>query len=496
MATMSRPDLLFIFSDQHAQRIAGCYGDPNGATPNLDRLARSGVVFDNAYCNSPICLPSRMSLLTGKHPVRHGCWNNDDALPSDEITYAHALGAVGCRPELIGRMHIIGPDQLHGFVRREIGDHNSNWLGVAGIEHGPLKGTAGPHAVSLIRSGRGRGIYEMKDEHTAAAAVTRLDEIGAARRRGDTAPFAITVGLMLPHPPYVVNDADYDFFPDSVGMPVIGAPIAAPHPWIEEWRRITAIADACDDACRRARRAYFGLVRKTDRLIGDILDALERNGLGSNTLVVYASDHGDHAGDRGLFWKHTFYDESLKVPLILSWPGRLPAGERRDEIVSLIDLAPTIVEALGGMAMPKIDGTSFLEVARRGGAPWVNEMMSEYCVDTGHAYAGGHMVRQRAVRQGRYKYIHYEGYPPQLFDLAEDPEEISDLVCDPAHAAVAERLRARVFDGWNPAEVERRMREKQARKQVWARWGAAVEPIDTHRWRMPDHEEVRLETND
>jgi len=487
------PNLLFIFSDQHAQRIAGCYGDPHGATPNLDRLAAGGVVFDNAYCNSPICLPSRMSLLTGKHPVRHGCWNNDDALPSDELTYAHALGAAGCHAELIGRMHIIGPDQLHGFARREVGDHNSNWLGVTGVGHGPLAGTAGPAGVSLTRSGPGRGAYEMKDEDVAAATVARLDEIGASRKQGDDAPFAITVGLMLPHPPYVVNKDDFDFFPESVEDADIAPPEGGPHPWLAEWRDITGIDETGPADWKRSRRAYYGLVRKMDRLIGDILAALERNGLADDTLVVYASDHGDHIGDRGLFWKHTFYDESLKIPMILSWPGRLPAGERRGEIVSLIDLTATMIEALGAEALPGMDGISFLSVAERAGSPWIDEMLSEYCVDTGHNFSGGHMVRQRAIRAGRYKYVHYEGYPPQLFDLADDPGETVDLAALPAWRAVADRLRARVFSGWDPTDIERRMRERQTRKEVWARWGANIKPADTFRWRMPSHEEVRLD---
>ena len=278
MAAERRPNLLFILSDQHAQRLMGAYGDRFGATPHLDRLAARGVVFDQAHCNAPVCLPSRTSLMTGKHPFRHGCWNNDDALPSDELTYAHALGASGYQPELIGRMHFIGPDQLHGFARREIGDHSSNWLGGEGANHGTLRGTAGPAVVSITKSGVGRGIYEMKDEAVTARTVARLDEIGQARRGGDSTPFAITVGMMLPHQPYVVNQEDFEHFPEEVGRPSIPPPERA-HSWIREWQRDTGIGEASEAARMRARRAYYGLVRKMDRLIGEILAALERNGL-------------------------------------------------------------------------------------------------------------------------------------------------------------------------------------------------------------------------
>ena len=207
---------------------------------------------------------------------------------------------------------------------------------------------------------------------------------------------------------------------------------------------------------------------------------------------IYASDHGDHAGDRGLFWKHTFYDESWKVPLILSWPGRLPAGERRGEVVSLMDLTATIVEAMGGVPLPGIDGRSFLAVARETGTPWPDEALAEHCIDRGH-YGGGAPMIQRAIRAGRYKYVHYEGHPPQLFDLKQDPGETRDLADDPAHAAIAVALRARVLADWDPAEVLRRMDERQARKRVWARWAQEVRPPDSQRWQIPASEEVWLD---
>ena len=124
------PNLLFIFSDQHARHVAGCYGDQVVATPNIDRIAAEGVRFDNAVCPSPICVPSRMSMLTGRHPFRQSCWTNDDVLPSGTPTWLHAMGAAGYRPALMGRLHAIGPDQLHGYAEREIGDHSPNVPGV------------------------------------------------------------------------------------------------------------------------------------------------------------------------------------------------------------------------------------------------------------------------------------------------------------------------------------------------------------------------------
>jgi choline-sulfatase len=196
-----RPNLLIIMSDQHAQRVTGCYGDPVVETPNIDRLARNGVVFDNAYCPSPICLPSRMSALTGRYPSHQNCWTNTDYLASDIPTMAHALGAGGYRPILVGRMHALGPDQLHGYVRREVGDHSPNWIGIPRHDMGELARTNDPYRESIVKAGPGQSAYEVKDHDVAASAIAVLEEIAAARASGSREPCALTVGVMLPHPP-------------------------------------------------------------------------------------------------------------------------------------------------------------------------------------------------------------------------------------------------------------------------------------------------------
>ncbi|MGL4239712.1 MAG: sulfatase-like hydrolase/transferase, partial [Beijerinckiaceae bacterium] len=291
--------LLLIMSDQHAQRIAGCYGDMTGVTPNIDSLAADGVTFDNAYCPSPICLPARMSALTARHPYRQRCWTNTDYLASDIPTMAHGLGAAGYAPILVGRMHALGPDQLHGYVRREIGDHSSNWIGVPRKDMGVLQDTNDPHRISVERSGIGQSAYEVKDEDVTASAIAVLDGIGAARRQGDEAkPFALTVGYMLPHPPYVARQEDYRRFDGRTPPPSIPSP-ENEHPWLAWWRENRGIRDVGAEDAIRARTAYYGLTWRMDRMVGDILAALERNGLREETLVVYTSDHGDHVGDRG-----------------------------------------------------------------------------------------------------------------------------------------------------------------------------------------------------
>jgi choline-sulfatase len=485
--------LLLIMSDQHAQRIAGCYGDPSGVTPNIDRLAAEGVTFDNAYCPSPICLPARMSTLTSRHPFRQRCWTNTDFLASDIPTMAHALGAAGREPILVGRMHALGPDQLHGYVRREIGDHSPNWPGLPRRDMGPLHNTNDPHRVSVTVSGVGQSAYEVKDEDVTAAAVTVLDGIGAARRAGGEAkPFALTVGYMLPHPPYVARAEDYRRFEGRTPPPVI-PPSGDRPPWLAWWRADRGIREIGAEDAVRARTAYYGLTFRMDRMVGEILAALARNGLSGETLVVYTSDHGDHVGDRGLWWKHTFYDESLKVPLVMRWPGRLAAGGRRAQLVSLIDLAPTLLEALEAPALPNADGRSFLAPLRDPAAPWRNEVFAEYCTDRTPDWTGGMAVRQRCIRQGRHKLNWYLGYPPQLFDLETDPQELYDLADDPAHAGLRDRLEARVLEGWDPEAIDREMTAREADKTLLAAWVRATRPENNHVWPIrPEHNRIGM----
>jgi len=483
-----RPNLLFLFSDQHAQRVAGCYGDGVALTPHLDALAARGVTFDNCYCPSPICVPSRMSMLTGRYPSAQHCWTNDDHLSTEAPTFAHALGAAGYRPTLAGRAHFMGPDQMHGYALRLVGDHSPNHAGLPRHDLGVLEGANDPWSVSVIRSGRGQSAYQLKDQASTDAAVEHLHELGRRQRGGEDEPFALTVGWILPHAPFVATAEDYAHFDGRVGPPDLAPPATGDeHAWIGWWRRNRELGERTTDEIMRARTAYYGLVMRLDRMIGEVLAALESAGLADNTLVVYASDHGEQIGERGLWWKHTLYDESAKVPCVLAWPGRLPEGERRAAVTNLTDLTATMLDAVGAAPLPSAQASSFLDVARDGSTPWLDATFSEYCTDTVPAWTGGMAVQQRMLRAGRFKLIYYHGYEPQLFDLEDDPREQHDLARSRRHQAVREQLLRQLLADWDPEAIARRMRERRREKDVLASWAGATRPPDQHRWPMtPD----------
>lgn len=527
----TRPNILHIVSDQHSPYVAGCFGDPVVATPHLDRLAAQGTVFDAAYCASPICVPSRMSMLTGRFPFENQCWTNSNILDSGIPTFAHALGAAGYRTCLVGRMHSLGPDQLRGYSERLIGDHSPNFEGNPSPPRGRLDGTAGPARVSLTNSGSGQGGYQVHDEYVTAAAVDWLTRRGIEQRslrcdgppvardpgRSDGVsangrseqPFLLSVGYMLPHQPFVARHEEFARYQGRVPAPRHPQPTKPEHPYFQWWRHRTGIQEVTQEEIARCRTAYWGLVDRLDAMLGQVFRALDESGLADNTLIVYTSDHGEQAGEHGLWWKQTFYEASARVPLIVAWPGHLPAGQRCPRVVSALDVTATLLDAAAAPALPQIQGRSLLgllgsnsvshtgaqdtvlegsssmlhsrasvtspgAVLRPTSDQWEDVAFSEFCVEPGWY--------QRMVRSGPWKLCHYHGYRPQLFNLKDDPAELHDLAADPRSADVRDTLTQRVLAGWDAEAIARTIEAKEADARILRAWARATQPAETHRW--------------
>ncbi len=484
MTSTSKPNLLFIHSDQHCSNVTGCYGDQVIETPNLDALAEQGAVFENSYCSAPICVPSRASMLTGKYPHQNEVWTNEHSLDSSIPTMAHAMGGAGYSPVLAGRMHFIGPDQLHGYASRTVGDHSSNFLGGLAVDRGVLDGTAGPDRISLELSGPGQNAYQVHDEYVTASAVNQLNRLGVRKRAGlPIKPFSLTVGYMLPHPPYVAKSEDYRCYKSRVGMPQKPMPFSEDlHPFLKWWRKYSKIVSVTDEEIKRARAAYWGMTARLDALIGEVLTALRTNGLDQNTLIVYSTDHGDMLGEHGLWWKHTFYEESARVPLIMTWPGVIRPSQRVEQVVGHVDMNATILDALGAPALPNSEGRSILSLLKKDSdASWENLTFSEYCSDE-YSPEGG--CYQRMIRRDQWKLIYYYGYPPQLFNLEDDPEELINLADNSKYAEIRRSLTDRVLDGWSPDVIKTTMASKKKDHALLSKWAGNVRPIEQYRWQL------------
>ena len=473
-----KPNLLYIHSDQHSPSVLGCYGDPVVQTPHLDSIAARGIVFENVYCPSPICVPSRMAMLAGRHPHELEVWTNDQILDSSIPTLAHAMGAGGYQPVLIGRMHSNGPDQLHGYTDRPVGDHGPNHVGGSGVTHGILAGTAGPGRVSLEKSGPGQSAYEVHDDWVTAAAVDYLNQAGLQKRSGfEPEPFSLSVGFMLPHQPFVARREDYQMYEGRIARPRIETPYSDDlHPYFKNWREQCGIIEVDDEEMMRARTAYYGLVTAMDRMIGKILRALKENNLIDNTLIIYMSDHGEQIGEHGLWWKQTFYENSAGIPAIISWPGVLPEGERCRRVASSLDFNATMLDALEAPPLPNSDGRSLLPLLKGEDDSWEDVAFSEYCTNLGCLH--------RMVRQDEWKLNYYHGQPTQLFNLEEDPDELIDRSDDPACSEIVNELTAEVLDGWNPQEIQRKLEERSNDKGILTAWAKNTQPEDRYRWQL------------
>lgn len=477
-----QPNILLMVSDQHAAQVMGCAGDPLVRTPNLDALAERGTIFDHAHCAAPLCVPSRMTMLTGRHCPEIGVWTNSCYLPSDTPTFAHALGADGYETVLCGRMHFVGPDQRHGFHKRLMGD-------VTGLTH---PGSCMPNMPRKLLSGTGQGYSAVNVAGPGRSAYQAFDEAvlehaheWLARRTesDDERPFLLTAGFVLPHCPFVARQELYDYYYERIDIPEMPEGyLDNLHPAMKEWRASRGIEELTEEQIRKARAAYYGMVEHFDEVVGGMLRSLEDVGLSDDTIVIYVSDHGESAGRNGLWWKSNFYDHSVGVPMMMAGPG-IPQA-RRSEIVSLLDLAPTLSDLAGAPDLPRRAGQSLLPLLRDElSAPWRDEALSEM-VNLGPKYP----YPGRMIRRGPWKLIHYEGQEPMLFNLDEDPNEFMDRAQDPACSEVRAYLHHRVREGWEPEAALRTLRRHQEGQALLKDWMQAWEdiPLDADYWHAPD----------
>lgn len=452
---MKPMNLLFILSDEHNKRVLGCYGHPMVRTPNLDRLAARGTRFTSAYTNCPICVPARAALATGRYVHRIRCWDNAIAYRGEPASWGHRLRAQGHRVIAIGKLHYADSDPArNGFDEEILPLHIVGGVGdLLGLIRDELPRRPGSAKLGP-EAGPGESEYTRYDRDLAQEAVKWLRHEAPKHR---DRPWALFVGFVAPHFPLIAPPRFYDLYPEEqVPWPNQYDPAERPrHPFLDALRRCLCYDEAFDaPMVRRAIAAYFGLVSFLDDNIGKILRALEEAGLAEKTRVIYTSDHGDNLGARGLWGKSTMYEESAGVPLILAGPD-VPEGAVCDTPVTLVDVFPTAIQCLGARPDPRdrdLPGTSLLEIAR--GARPERTILSEY-------HAAGAVCGAFMIRRGKWKYIHYVGLPPMLFDLEADPFELADLGQDPRYASVLQECEAALRAVLDPEAAHRQAFEDQ-----------------------------------
>jgi choline-sulfatase len=452
---MKPTNLLFILSDEHNKRVTGCYGHPMIRTPNLDALAARGTRFTSAYTNCPICVPARASFATGRYVHETRCWDNAIAYEGKPASWGHRLMEQGHHVASIGKLHYKDskPEQ-NGFNEEILPMHIVNGVGdLLGLIRDELPRRPGSAKLGP-EAGPGESDYTRYDRSIAEQTVQWLREAASKHR---AKPWALYVGFVSPHFPLIAPPQFYAMYPeDKVPLPGMYAPDQRPrHPFIDAMRKCLCFDESFDAAMvRRAIAAYFGLTTFLDDNVGKILRALEETGLAGGTRVVYSSDHGDNLGTRGLWGKSTMYEESAGIPMIMAGPD-VPPGKVCDTPVMLADGFPTFMQSLGAKPDPRdqdLPGVSLLDIAN--GAVPKRTILSEY-------HAAGAITGSYMIRNGRYKYIHYAGMPPMLFDLQADPHERQDLGTDPAMRSTVAECEAQLRKVVDPEAADRQARADQ-----------------------------------
>lgn len=463
-------DILVFISDQHSPLLSRFAGGP-AATPELNNLCREGTSFRECYTSCPLCVPARMSMLTGRLPSENGVMVNQDAMSDMMPTFLHPFAAAGYETVLIGRMHFVGKDQRHGFTKRLAQDMTPvTWNRPAEAlkeERGVFDGTYDARGcVRVIGGGESPVIHY--DEMVVKTALEYLSQ-------DHEKPQLIVVGTYAPHFPYVAPEELYKKYRKTAALPAMF------HQTPDYMNPILInrknVVD--EETALAAGAAYLGLITYTDEKVGQIHRAFKEfvKRKNSKSLFCYLSDHGDQVGERDIFGKCTFFEKSVKIPMIFQGDG-IPKGNQIREICSIMDLGPTLCQWAGVEELPEQDGRSLLPVMEAGkGRPErmaVSQMLEK---DKGVLRVG------LMLRSGKWKYIVYSGYENRdiLFDLETDCKEETNQIDRYPEVAAEFRRRAKEEFDFHQIEKEQKQRAKTA---LWMKaWEAGAGADDSERWK-------------
>jgi len=459
-----KPNIVMIMVDQMAYDVIGALGHSVVKTPNIDKLVENGVSFSNCYCNSPICAPSRASFVTGKLPEKIGAYDNGSELPADIPTFVHHLRRNGYETILSGKMHYVGPDQLHGFEHRLTRD-----IHATGFELTPdwSKGTY-PNPGTGVKRLKEAGITDWNnhlayDDKVLFRTLEKIRDIG---RQEEKQPFFLCASFFHPHDPFEITGVYWKMYEnEDIPLPSASSqPMEDMHPF-NQWIQIHHEIDECtltEEEIINNRRAYYGMVSYVDNKVGQILNELKRFNLMEDTIIMFTSDHGEMLGEHGMWFKRTYYDPAMKIPLIISFPKQYQSNIV-NEVVSLMDVTATILDIADipdiEEWMDSLDGKSLVPLLNGNSKDWKNEAISEYCGE-------GAIKPMVMLRQGRYKYVHVHDHEPLLFDLENDPHEMNNLILEPAYHDIAGILKTRINELYDFNQLEKNVLQSQKERKL------------------------------
>jgi choline-sulfatase len=457
-----QPNILFIMADQMAAPMLSMYGGV-AKTPHLQKLADQGVVFDSAYCNSPLCAPSRYVLMTGMLPHRIGAYDNAADFPADIPTFAHYLRKGGYKTALSGKMHFCGPDQLHGFEERLTTDiYPADYGWFPNWEKFDDRPTWYHNMSSVTQAGPTLRTNQLDfdDEVVFNAERYLYDYL----RESDERPFMLTVSMTHPHDPYAITSEYWDrYSDDEIPMPSHECPFNELDPHSQRLHHVYQMDRSAisDQQIRNARHAYMGAISYVDDQIGRLMKILKESGLDQNTIVVFSGDHGDMLGEHGLWYKMSYREWSARVPMIISAPGQFAAG-RVTNSVSTMDLLPTFCDfakLTPDFAMP-LDGRSLISHLTPSSTPTGHdEVIGEYMGE-------GVISPMFMIRRGDYKYIHCPGDPDQLFNVTQDPNELTNLAADETYVVMLKAFQEETQKRWDIDQITQDVIVSQRRRRL------------------------------
>ncbi|SFR34444.1 choline-sulfatase [Yoonia tamlensis] len=457
---MSQPNILIIMVDQLNGTLF-----PDGPAgwlhaPNLKALAARSTRFQNSYTASPLCAPARAAFMSGQLPSRNGVYDNAAEFASSIPTYAHHLRRAGYQTCLSGKMHFVGPDQMHGFEERLTTDIYPADFGWTPDYRKP--GERIDWWYHNMGSVTGAGVAEITnqmeyDDEVAYHATRKIYDLS---RGHDARPWCLTVSFTHPHDPYVARQKYWDLYNDCAHLDPVVGDIAYddldPHS-----RRLYDAMDAKNfditpEQVRRARQAYFANISYIDDKIGDILQTL--NDSRQEATIMFVSDHGDMLGERGMWFKMSFFDGSARVPLMIASPDMEPG--LIETPVSTIDVTPTLCDLAGvdmSEVMPWTSGESLVHLGQGGSRD--TPVAMEYAAE-------GSYAPLVSLRYGKWKYNRCALDPDQLFDMNADPHELTNLADMPAHQGTITQLRAKSKARWGLDKFDADVRHSQACRWV------------------------------